>query len=169
MKRVLAVLGIALAAVLAIGGGYAMGSTSKPKLDTACVSGSHRVVHLFARAGTCPLGQHRIQWNVQGPRGLRGPAGPGVVSNIPSPVGTLGNGVFSVTAKCPASSPRVVSGGYTFMTSNEQPVAMAVSQDGPVRDGSPGNFANAWTVAVPPFASPSGQSGPELAVSIVCS
>ena len=170
MKRVLIVLGVALAAVLAVGG-YALGSTSKPKVDTACVNSSHKVEGLFARAGSCPLGQHKVVWNQQGPRGPRGPAGPGAESNVPASAAILGSGINSVTAKCPASEPHVISGGYTFSL-NGAPITSApqVIENAPVDTNPKVPGANAWTVAVPPVSTPPpGTPQTELAVSIICS
>lgn len=110
-RRVLAVLGIALAATLAVGG-YAIGASSRPPVDTACVTSHNVLSHIFPRRVSCPKGQHAVRWNQGGPAGARGQAGP-------STAGPKGLDLITVTATgegsamaiCPASHPFVVGGG----------------------------------------------------------
>lgn len=64
---------LAMAIVLAVGGGYAL-AASKVKTITVCADKQTGVLHLKTH-GKCKRGQTRVTWNQRGPQGPQGVAG----------------------------------------------------------------------------------------------
>jgi hypothetical protein len=64
---------LAMAIVLAVGGGYAL-AASKVKTITVCADKKTGVLHLKTH-GKCKRGQTRVTWNQRGPQGPQGVAG----------------------------------------------------------------------------------------------
>lgn len=165
-SRILIVAGIVLAAVTAAGG-YSLGATSRPPVDIACVTTHHVLSHIYAHDVTCPKGQHKVQWNQQGPAGPPGPAGASGFLGIiaPEAVGPVGNVngalIDSVTNTCPAG--HATGGGYSW----EEGATYPIVTDGPVL-ASNGTGYNAWTVVVqlpaPGLPDPQGSLG----VYVIC-
>ncbi len=98
------ITGSAVAAILG-GGGLALaaGTASAPQ-DTACVSGSNVVEHVYAHTASCPDGQTAIRWNQQGPAGPQGATGKTGATGAQGPQGPAGPAGASAVETVSAST-----------------------------------------------------------------
>jgi hypothetical protein len=161
-KYLLVVPGVALGAVLGLGG-YAIGASKAPAVDTACVTSKHVLSHIYARSTSCPKGQTKLVWNQKGPAGSVA-----LPFAVPSAVATLGNGLDSVTDKCPPAAPHAIGGGYAIgpTSDNESTTVYTVTYDGPAAVGPESGY-NAWTVTLQ-LPDPSATTETSLTVSVIC-
>jgi Collagen triple helix repeat (20 copies) len=90
---------IAVCVAVAVAGGvsYAATGGSAAKAHSAsagrlyaCVTATLKTLNLSSANATCPRGQQKIFWNIQGERGMRGPQGPQGNTGPPGPKGDTG-------------------------------------------------------------------------------
>src|SRR6478672_10717094 len=85
---VLAAAAAAAVAVVASAGG-AFRATSESSVIKACVNHDGKL-RIVSEASKCTAGEHVLIWNVEGPPGARGPAGPEGKTGAPGPAGPRG-------------------------------------------------------------------------------
>jgi hypothetical protein len=146
-RKVLIVLGVALGAVLAVGG-YSLGASTRPPVDTACVTARNVPSHIYAKNVSCPKGQHKVQWNQQGPAG---PAGPSSTSfeTLSAPVPANSSGPIpetSSTVTCPTGW-FAVGGGFNQEVGADAPQVVTYDGPGGTSAAAPNSEdSTAWTV-----------------------